>query len=148
MCVHEWFTHILDWSPSMQALRTLAVEHNKRFVGSTSSLTGVLSHIYFLLSGHKPIDTSSLSKGFSPHVRYSIPVNSRGAHRTTLSSITSHSAHACLSLLDWNSNMVYMRSIQPGEGLMNTKRIIIINFCILIQFIIVSSILFNTLILS
>ncbi|KAJ7601014.1 mitochondrial protein Pet127-domain-containing protein [Mycena floridula] len=34
---------------------------NCRFGGSTSSLTGILSHIYFLLSGNKPVDISTLS---------------------------------------------------------------------------------------
>ncbi|KAH8824958.1 mitochondrial protein Pet127-domain-containing protein [Flagelloscypha sp. PMI_526] len=42
-------------------LLALAVQNKKRFVGSTSSLTGMLSHIYFLISEDKDVDTSSLS---------------------------------------------------------------------------------------
>lgn len=38
------------------------------FVGSTSSLSGILSHIYFKLSNHRPVDTSVLSTPFTNEV--------------------------------------------------------------------------------
>ncbi|KAI6125840.1 mitochondrial protein Pet127-domain-containing protein [Pisolithus croceorrhizus] len=46
-------------------LRILAKQHNRPFVGSTSSLTGLLSHVYFLVSGDRAIDTSPLSRAFA-----------------------------------------------------------------------------------
>ncbi|KAJ7175787.1 mitochondrial protein Pet127-domain-containing protein [Mycena filopes] len=45
-------------------LRTLAKREKRTFVGSTSSLTGMLGHCYFLISEHKPVDISSLSSAF------------------------------------------------------------------------------------
>ena len=40
-------------------------EHNKKFAGSTSSLSGMMSHLYFLISGDKRVNTSTLSRNFS-----------------------------------------------------------------------------------
>ncbi|KAK7690049.1 hypothetical protein QCA50_006694 [Cerrena zonata] len=51
-------------SSSDNDLRTLAKRENCRFVGSTSSLTGMLSHIYFLLSSIRPPTLDQLSHGF------------------------------------------------------------------------------------
>ncbi|KAL1692815.1 mitochondrial protein Pet127-domain-containing protein, partial [Schizophyllum commune] len=45
-------------------LRTLALREGKSFAGSTSSLTGMLSHIYFLISGDRNVDISPLSRAF------------------------------------------------------------------------------------
>ncbi|KAG1761033.1 mitochondrial protein Pet127-domain-containing protein, partial [Suillus occidentalis] len=45
-------------------LHTLAQIHSRPYVGSTSSLTGLLSQIYFLISGNKEVDTSVLSSAF------------------------------------------------------------------------------------
>lgn len=45
-------------------LHTLAKKYNRPFAGSTSSLTGLLSHIYFLVSGDREIDLSPLSRAF------------------------------------------------------------------------------------
>ncbi|KAF9219174.1 Pet127-domain-containing protein [Gyrodon lividus] len=45
-------------------LHTLAKRHKRPFAGSTSSLTGLLSHVYFLISGDKEVDTSTLSRAF------------------------------------------------------------------------------------
>ncbi|KAI9464309.1 mitochondrial protein Pet127-domain-containing protein [Boletus coccyginus] len=42
----------------------IAKQHKRQFAGSTSSLTGLLSHCYFLISGDKEVDTSSLSCAF------------------------------------------------------------------------------------
>ncbi|KAI4149196.1 MAG: hypothetical protein L6R39_002578 [Caloplaca ligustica] len=46
------------------ALQILAESHNKRYVGSSSSMTGVLAHFHFLLSQWRPINTKMLSRGF------------------------------------------------------------------------------------
>lgn len=46
-------------------LQILAKQHNRPFVGSTSSLTGLLSHVYFLVSGDRAVDTSPLSRAFA-----------------------------------------------------------------------------------
>lgn len=45
-------------------LKAIAKKHGKRYVGSTSSMTGVLAHFHFLLSQWRPINTSMLSKEF------------------------------------------------------------------------------------
>ncbi|KAH0832338.1 hypothetical protein J3R83DRAFT_13354 [Lanmaoa asiatica] len=42
----------------------IAKQHKRPFAGSTSSLTGLLSHCYFLISGDKEVDTGSLSRAF------------------------------------------------------------------------------------
>ncbi|SAL97925.1 hypothetical protein [Absidia glauca] len=47
-----------------EKLIEMARDQGARFVGSTSSLSGILSHIYFNLSNHRPVDTSVLSKTF------------------------------------------------------------------------------------
>lgn len=49
-------------------LHILAKIHSRPYVGSTSSLTGLLSHIYFLISGGKEVDTSVLSGAFAHEV--------------------------------------------------------------------------------
>ncbi|KAJ4491307.1 mitochondrial protein Pet127-domain-containing protein [Lentinula edodes] len=45
-------------------LWALAKQEKRKFGGSTSSLSGMLCHIYFLLSGNKSVDTSALSLDF------------------------------------------------------------------------------------
>ena len=47
-----------------QSLKQLAGEFGKRYVGSTSSMTGMLAHFHFLLSQWRMINTSMLSKKF------------------------------------------------------------------------------------
>ena len=47
-----------------ESLKRIAKAHSKRYMGSTSSMTAVLSHFHFLLSQWRPIDTSMLSKAF------------------------------------------------------------------------------------
>ncbi|MCJ1312029.1 hypothetical protein MMC25_005703 [Agyrium rufum] len=47
-----------------KSLQNLAEEHKKRYVGSTSSMSGVLSHFHFLLSQWRQINTGMLSKDF------------------------------------------------------------------------------------
>jgi len=63
-------------------LATLANRHGKRFTGSTSSLSGFLSHIYYLLSSHKHPDISTITpalhklpSGFSPGTTLPTAVN-------------------------------------------------------------------------
>ena len=46
------------------SLTQLAKTYNKRYTGSTSSMTGMLAHFHFLLSQWRPINTKMLSKGF------------------------------------------------------------------------------------
>ncbi|EIW81437.1 Pet127-domain-containing protein [Coniophora puteana RWD-64-598 SS2] len=46
-------------------LWSLAKREGKQYAGSTSSLTGLLSHSYFLISEDKEVDTTTLSKHFS-----------------------------------------------------------------------------------
>ncbi|EPS41181.1 hypothetical protein H072_4903 [Dactylellina haptotyla CBS 200.50] len=45
-------------------LKDLAKAKGKKYVGSTSSMTGILSHLHYLLSRWRPITLSMLSKGF------------------------------------------------------------------------------------
>ncbi|KAL0960662.1 hypothetical protein HGRIS_005692 [Hohenbuehelia grisea] len=51
-------------SSNDQDLWELAKREGRPFAGSTSSLTKLLSHIYFLISGDKEVNTRSLSKSF------------------------------------------------------------------------------------
>ncbi|THH10463.1 hypothetical protein EW145_g1312 [Phellinidium pouzarii] len=46
-------------------MRTLASAKGKRFAGSTSSLSGLLSQIYFLISQGREVNTGNLAKPFS-----------------------------------------------------------------------------------
>lgn len=63
-----------------QALKRFAKEREKKFAGSTSSLTGLLSHIYFLISNDHPVNTSLLPAPFNKAVCFPpfivTPVNS------------------------------------------------------------------------
>ncbi|KAI0849895.1 Pet127-domain-containing protein [Daldinia vernicosa] len=43
----------------------MAKQHGKRYTGSTSSMTSMLSHFHYLLSSWREINTSMLSKGFN-----------------------------------------------------------------------------------
>ncbi|KAL8890319.1 MAG: hypothetical protein Q9215_002489 [Flavoplaca cf. flavocitrina] len=46
------------------ALQELAASYDKRYVGSSSSMTGILAHFHFLLSQWRSINTSMLSREF------------------------------------------------------------------------------------
>lgn len=48
------------------ALSERARRLGKKFAGSTSSLTGILSHFHFLLSAWRPINPAHLSRSFDP----------------------------------------------------------------------------------
>ena len=45
-------------------LQNLAKESGKKYVGSTSSMTSVLSHFHFLLSNFRPLNLSRISRAF------------------------------------------------------------------------------------
>ena len=45
-------------------LQDIGKDHGKKYVGSTSSMTAMLSHFHFLLSQWRPINPSMLSKSF------------------------------------------------------------------------------------
>ena len=51
-----------------RSLEALAREHSKKYVGSSSSMTGVLAHFHFLLSQWRPVNTAMLSQGFPAKV--------------------------------------------------------------------------------
>ncbi|OAA75490.1 Mitochondrial protein Pet127 [Akanthomyces lecanii RCEF 1005] len=47
-------------------LYDLAKQHGKKYSGSTSSMTAVLSHLHFLVSGWRPPNFDHLSRGWTP----------------------------------------------------------------------------------
>jgi hypothetical protein len=47
-----------------RALLNIMKDHDSRFSGSTSSLTGLLQHMHFLISDWRPLDCSSMSQRF------------------------------------------------------------------------------------
>lgn len=47
-----------------ESLIQLARDYNKKYVGSSSSMTGVLSHFHYLLSQWRPINRDMVSAGF------------------------------------------------------------------------------------
>ncbi|KAF2970028.1 hypothetical protein GQX73_g3554 [Xylaria multiplex] len=47
-------------------LISIAKEHQKKYTGSTSSMTSMLSHFHYLLSAWRDINVSMLSRGFVP----------------------------------------------------------------------------------
>ena len=49
-------------------LQDLAKKTSSKYCGSTSSMTGVLSHVYFLISSWKPVNISTLSSAFAKEV--------------------------------------------------------------------------------
>ncbi|KAF3483732.1 mitochondrial membrane protein [Arthroderma uncinatum] len=52
-----------------EVLKNKAIEAGKKYIGSSSSMTGVLSHFHFLLSEWREIDTSHLTQGFPPTLK-------------------------------------------------------------------------------
>lgn len=51
------------------SLKKIAREYSKRYVGSTSSMTGILAHFHFLLSQWRDINTSMVSRGFPDQLK-------------------------------------------------------------------------------
>jgi Mitochondrial protein Pet127 len=70
LCAHSHFIHCIILTV-LQDLRKLAQQEERMFSGSTSSLTGILSHIYFLISANRHVDTNVLSRHFQREVRQS-----------------------------------------------------------------------------
>ncbi|EAW08649.1 uncharacterized protein ACLA_095820 [Aspergillus clavatus NRRL 1] len=52
-----------------EILRGIAAKEKKKYVGSSSSMTSVLSHFHYLLSSWRPINASTLSQGFPDKLR-------------------------------------------------------------------------------
>lgn len=44
-------------------------KHEKKYYGSSSSMTSVLAHFHYLLSAWRPVDTSKISRGFDDPLR-------------------------------------------------------------------------------
>ena len=60
------FNALKDYITSSKdgALSNIALERGRRYVGSSSSMTGMLVHFHFLLSQWRDINTETLSRGF------------------------------------------------------------------------------------
>lgn len=52
-----------------ETLRGIAAKEKKKYVGSSSSMTSVLSHFHYLLSSWRPIDARNISQGFPDKLR-------------------------------------------------------------------------------
>lgn len=50
-------------------LRGIAEKEGKKYVGSSSSMTSVLSHFHYVLSAWRPVDTRTVSQGFTETLR-------------------------------------------------------------------------------
>ena len=62
--LNEYITTSRDSS-----LRDLGLKHRKKYLGSSSSMTGVLSHFHFLLSAWRPVEVKTLSQSFTDPLR-------------------------------------------------------------------------------
>jgi len=69
------FCRIPSYKPSSkdELLHSLAAQYNCRFKGSTSSVSGLLSHLYLMLSSFKKVNLESLSLD----MQFQVPVFSR-----------------------------------------------------------------------
>ena len=91
-----------------KALLNVMREHNTRFSGSTSSLTGLLQHLHFLISNWRPLDCSSMSRRFGkvndgPTPVHKLPaavffVDHLGFALQASSSCIRHCSHMCQRL--------------------------------------------------
>ncbi|KAJ7935565.1 mitochondrial protein Pet127-domain-containing protein [Mycena leptocephala] len=119
-------------------LRALAKRQNRLFAGSTSSLTGMLSHCYFLISEHKKVDISSLSqnfqhedKNFTPGQR--MPTSVIFNYKEGVYAIDSDSEDTSKNILTWLGTLLekfltmskaefgtYLRRL-PGTGVFDIK---------------------------
>ncbi|KAJ6557409.1 mitochondrial protein Pet127-domain-containing protein [Mycena vulgaris] len=115
-------------------LRSLAKLQNRMFAGSTSSLTGMLGHCYFLISDHKAVDISSLSqhfqkeeKNFTPGQR--MPTSVLFNYADGVYAIDSDSEDSSKNILTWLGTLLekfltmskeefgtYLRSSPPLDG--------------------------------
>ncbi|KAJ7640535.1 mitochondrial protein Pet127-domain-containing protein [Mycena rosella] len=102
-------------------LRELAKRQNRMFAGSTSSLTGMLSHCYFLISEHKPVDISSLSqhfqneeKNFTPGQR--MPTSVLFNFKDGIYAIDSDSEDSSKNILTWLGTLLEkFLTMSPAE---------------------------------
>lgn len=58
-----------------EQLSDIARESQKKYVGSTSSMTGTLGHFHYLLSNWRPLNLDMLSKGFPEHATTFTEIN-------------------------------------------------------------------------
>lgn len=60
------FNALKEYKTSSQdtALRDLAKKHEKRYIGSTSSMTATLCHFHYLISAFRPLNLEMLSRSF------------------------------------------------------------------------------------
>ncbi|KIY46534.1 Pet127-domain-containing protein [Fistulina hepatica ATCC 64428] len=110
------FERIEGFVPSSRDtdLWALARREDRRFAGSTSSVTGMLSHIYFLLSDDRAVDISTLSipfrnepRSFTPGQR--LPVSVRFNHDNGVYAIDSGdkgSFSADKNILTWMGTLL------------------------------------------
>ncbi|KAJ7288412.1 mitochondrial protein Pet127-domain-containing protein [Mycena rebaudengoi] len=119
---------------ALQDLRDLAKRQNRLFAGSTSSLTGMLSHCYFLMSDHKEVDISSLSQAFSREEKnftpgQRMPVSVIFNYKDGVYAIDSDSEDSSKNYLTWLGTLLekfltmppaefstYLRSSPPLPG--------------------------------
>lgn len=52
-----------------EILRDVAIKANRKYIGSSSSMTSVLSHFHYLLSAWREIDVRTISQGFPEKMR-------------------------------------------------------------------------------
>lgn len=65
------FAALKDYITSSKdsTLRDIAAQRNRKYMGSSSSMTGVLAHFHYLLSAWRPVNLSSLSQGFDQELK-------------------------------------------------------------------------------
>ncbi|KZT23423.1 Pet127-domain-containing protein [Neolentinus lepideus HHB14362 ss-1] len=115
-------------------LWALVARENRVFAGSTSSITGLLSHLYFLISGDRPVDLSTLSQAFrdapnnfTPGSRWPalVLLNHRDG-RYAIDSLDMYPGQSETNILSWQGHMLekllttnpsefkhYIRSVTP-----------------------------------
>ncbi|KAL4936855.1 hypothetical protein BDV06DRAFT_84856 [Aspergillus oleicola] len=65
------FAALKDYITSSKdtTLQDIATLEKKKYVGSSSSMTSVLSHFHYLLSAWRPVNTSMISQGFQEQLK-------------------------------------------------------------------------------
>ena len=84
-----------------QTLRHLAIREGKKYTGSSSSLTGIMAHVYRLISGEKPVNLESFSLPYGQEVW--------GSHVSTVDyadalHLTAHKLHYQPNVADQGAN--------------------------------------------
>lgn len=95
---------------AFQDLWELAKREGRMFGGSTSSLTGMLSQVYFLISGIRIPDTSPLSRPFLYMVRVFHRIVIGSAHLMTCQAWRFHT---------WSADASYGLFELQGRGVLN-----------------------------